>query len=236
MTKYEVRLDKEKNCEKKSIKEAILSARKIAFENQKHLVEIYEVEDGYVPAIPVCVFQGSGERAGYSVLAFDAEKDGWEEVAYYATEREAFDCMAAMLLEDAAGGYYSEMCVGHKGEPLFSGLWTTEDEELHRLDDFRPEEDLELLAAEALRTAMEKNYQYAVFAGNNFIGATETLLGAKRLARKNTDNLGRVPFIYEYAWAEETSEGVHRLLPCADAYATYSYECKRWLDKSGNVI
>lgn len=150
MTKYEVRLDKEKNCEKKSIKEAILSARKIAFENQKHLVEIYEIEDGYVPAIPVCVFQGSGERAGYSVLAFDAEKDDWEEVAYYATEREAFDCMAAMLLEDAAGGYYSEMCVGHKGEPLFSGLWTTEDEELHRLDDFRPEEDLEFLAAEAL--------------------------------------------------------------------------------------
>lgn len=84
---------------------------------------------------------------------------------------------------------------------------------------------------------MGKNYQYAVFAERrNFIGATETLLGAKRLARKNPDNLGRVPLIYQYAWVEETSEGVRRLHPCADPYAFYSYECKRWLDNSGHVI
>lgn len=85
-------------------------------------------------------------------------------------------------------------------------------------------------------TAMGKSYQYAVFAGNDFVGATETLLGAKRLAKKTPDNLGRVPAIYEYVWVEETSEGVHRLLPCADAYATYSYGRKRWLGPNGDVI
>lgn len=82
---------------------------------------------------------------------------------------------------------------------------------------------------------MKKN-QYAVFAGNEFIGATETLLGAKRLAGKNPDDFGRIPFIYKYECVEETSEGVRRLLPCSSAYATFSHSAKRWIDCNGNVI